>query len=151
VNDEASATGFQHWPPPHSSAQPQPGPYSPPAAGHAPYYYLPGSQAPYGQQPPKQRTGRIVWIVVGVVVGVAVAILGLFVALGIWYNSTLPGSLGEDPHMDARYAECEAGNMGACDDLYNGSAVASELEDFGATCGGRLDSWATSNCRDLNL
>lgn len=54
------------------------------------------------------------------------------------------GAFGSDLVLDLLWTECEAGNMIACDDLYLGSPVGSEYEEFGATCGGEGN--ADGNC-----
>lgn len=46
------------------------------------------------------------------------------------------GSPGLDDLADA----CYAGSMSACDDLYAQAEVGSDYEEYGATCGGRLDT-----------
>ena len=50
------------------------------------------------------------------------------------------GTFGTDTALDFLWAECEDGNMAACDDLYLESPVGSEYEQFGANCGGRGES-----------
>ncbi len=54
------------------------------------------------------------------------------------------GAFGSDLALDLLWTECESGSMTACDDLYLGSPVGSEYEEFGATCGARGD--ATGEC-----
>lgn len=54
------------------------------------------------------------------------------------------GAFGSDLALDLLWTECEGGNMTACEDLYLGSPVGSEYEEFGATCGGKAD--ANGNC-----
>lgn len=49
------------------------------------------------------------------------------------------GSYGSDPGLDALWDACEAGSGSACDDLYYGSPAGSEYEDYGTTCGNRVD------------
>lgn len=56
-------------------------------------------------------------------------------------------SYGDDPDLDALWDACEAGDAGACDDLYWSAPSGSEYEDFGGTCGNRSDSYAI--CEDL--
>jgi hypothetical protein len=46
---------------------------------------------------------------------------------------------GDDPHLDALWADCADGDGVACDELYWGSTPGSEYEAFGTTCGGRFD------------
>ena len=93
-------------------------------------------------------------VVIGVVAGIAVLVLGivaLVVGVGLYWNSNAPHSLGDDPQADRLYAECDDGEMAACDRLYEDSAFGSELEEFGATCGGRLQTWATGPCTELSF
>ncbi|MDA3015291.1 MAG: hypothetical protein O3A89_06970 [Actinomycetota bacterium] len=64
------------------------------------------------------------------------------------------GSMMGDSFLDpdsaeeiAEYrADCEAGDMGACDDLYYASGIGSDDEDFGATCGGTADGSTAGMC-----
>jgi len=60
--------------------------------------------------------------------------------LGGASNPADEGAFGSDVGLDLLWAECEGGDMTACDDLYLGSPVGSEYEEFGATCGGRGDA-----------
>jgi hypothetical protein len=48
-----------------------------------------------------------------------------------------PRRRGDDPTLDALWDSCEAGFGQACDELFDQSVMASEYEDFGATCGRR--------------
>jgi hypothetical protein len=54
-------------------------------------------------------------------------------------EGTAGGSYGDDPAFDALWDACEAGSGSACDDLYMDSPAGSEYEDFGLTCGNRVD------------
>lgn len=47
-------------------------------------------------------------------------------------------SYGDNPTLDALWDACEDGDGRACDDLYLSSAVGSEYERFGDTCGDRF-------------
>lgn len=49
------------------------------------------------------------------------------------------GSYGDDPALDALWDACEGGSGTACDDLYTESPAGSEYEDFGLTCGNRVE------------
>lgn len=44
---------------------------------------------------------------------------------------------GDNPILDSYYDDCAAGSLSACDDLYQQSAVGSDYETFGRTCGDR--------------
>jgi hypothetical protein len=46
---------------------------------------------------------------------------------------------GDNAGCDALYDACDQRNPAACNDLYWVSAVGSEYESFGATCGGRTE------------
>ncbi|MGY1637942.1 hypothetical protein ACI78V_14955 [Geodermatophilus sp. SYSU D00742] len=48
-----------------------------------------------------------------------------------------PGTLGDDPALDALAASCFEGDWAACDTLYLDSRIGSAYEDYGQTCGGR--------------
>lgn len=52
-----------------------------------------------------------------------------------------------DAQLDEWYAQCEAGDGAACDNLYFQSPLGSEYEAFGNTCGGRVPEGALS-CAD---
>jgi len=52
---------------------------------------------------------------------------------------------GDDAELDALWDACAGGDGQACDDLYWGSPLGSEYEDFGNTCGGRVPE-GTSSC-----
>jgi hypothetical protein len=54
-------------------------------------------------------------------------------------DSGVAGTYGSDPDLDALWDACEAGDGGACDDLYFQSEIDSEYEEFGDTCGHRFD------------
>lgn len=51
----------------------------------------------------------------------------------------IPGeAYGDNPELDALYDACTAGDGAACDDLYFASAVDTEYERYGLTCGDRF-------------
>jgi hypothetical protein len=50
-----------------------------------------------------------------------------------------PDTYGDDPELDALWDACEDGDGQACDDLFFDSPFGSEYEEFGKTCGGRLE------------
>ena len=43
---------------------------------------------------------------------------------------------GQNRYLDSLYDDCANGDMSACDDLYWDSALGSDYESFGRTCGG---------------
>ena len=51
----------------------------------------------------------------------------------------LPVTFGDDPTLDDLWTKCEAGDGGACDQLYVDSPGGSEYESFGLSCGNRTD------------
>lgn len=57
-----------------------------------------------------------------------------------------PFSFGDDEALDLLWTECESGEGEACDELFDVSALGSEYEAFGLTCGNRDD---ILNCEDL--
>jgi len=62
---------------------------------------------------------------------------------------TPPGQLGADPELDALASECYAGDMDACDELYDSSESASDYQVYGDTCAGRQPEDTGQYCRDL--
>jgi hypothetical protein len=61
-------------------------------------------------------------------------------------TGTAIGGGFEEPLLDERAQfllqdECRRGDMTACDELYLGTPAGSTLEEFGATCGQRVDHW----------
>ncbi len=50
-----------------------------------------------------------------------------------------PVVIGDDAALNQLAQSCFDGDMGACDDLFLDSPVASAYEDYGNTCGGRID------------
>jgi hypothetical protein len=61
---------------------------------------------------------------------------------------TGPVAYGDDPELDELWDRCEAGDGGACDELWSLAAIGSEYERFGVTCGEREE---VLNCTDLTL
>jgi hypothetical protein len=60
-----------------------------------------------------------------------------------------PFSYGDDPVLDALWDDCEAGNMQACDDLYDQSVAGSDYDEFADTCGFRQDAGTGLLCTSL--
>ena len=48
-----------------------------------------------------------------------------------------PANFGDSAALDRLYRRCEAGDMQACDDLYDQTEPGTEYNTFGDTCGGR--------------
>jgi hypothetical protein len=63
----------------------------------------------------------------------------------------IPWGYGDDPHLDGHEDLCAAGFMEECDLLYLESALGSGYENYGATCGYRLESWDAGNCWTYNF
>lgn len=51
-----------------------------------------------------------------------------------------------DPELVELANSCAGGDMAACDDLYFGTDIGGDLEEYGATCGGRLDDKVYGGC-----
>jgi hypothetical protein len=62
---------------------------------------------------------------------------GLISDGAVWCVELIPDETNQ--RLDDLYAACAAGDMQACDDLYLESAVGSDYEEFGRTCGNRTD------------
>jgi hypothetical protein len=58
-------------------------------------------------------------------------------------------SYGDDPELDLLWDQCEAGQMSSCSDLYYGSPWGSDYEEFGETCGQRVQY--SPSCEDEDL
>lgn len=54
-----------------------------------------------------------------------------------------PFAYGDDPALDALYDQCGAGDLAACDQLWNESPVGSDYEAFAFTCGGTTEGGST--------
>jgi hypothetical protein len=61
-----------------------------------------------------------------------------------------PPVTGPDPVLDGYAQGCFAGDYPACDALYFESPSLSEYEDYGATCGGRVERGGVMSCTDLD-
>jgi len=58
-----------------------------------------------------------------------------------------PDTLGDDPVLDELWIGCEAGSGAACDELFAQAPIGSGYEDFGVSCGDRLD---VLHCAELD-
>lgn len=56
---------------------------------------------------------------------------------------------GDDETLDRLWDDCAAGDGQACDDLYFESPVDSEYEQFGDTCGNRVEAGAVYCAEEL--
>jgi hypothetical protein len=69
-------------------------------------------------------------------------------------SDTSANGRGDNEGCDALYDECEDGDMHACNDLYFAAAIGSDYEEFGGTCGGRIESGdpgANGFCEDADV
>jgi hypothetical protein len=64
------------------------------------------------------------------------------------YEPTLPPR-GSDVILNQLAEKCQAGDMAACDQLYDDSDVGSEYEVYGNSCGGRLSDDNVEYCVDV--
>ena len=62
----------------------------------------------------------------------------------------VPGVLGPDPVLDAYAQSCFQGALQACDDLYYYSSPLSAYEEYGGSCGGRVEAGAVPACTELD-
>lgn len=73
----------------------------------------------------------------------AAAVVAECVFADLDMGTTDPADLTEegvgDPVLDELYAQCEAGNGEACDDLFLQSPIGSRYESFGNLCGDRFE------------
>ncbi|WP_372595384.1 hypothetical protein, partial [Actinotalea sp.] len=125
---------------------------------------------PYGYQPagtPPSSNGKKVLIIVAIVLGVLL-LLGVGAAFALRalvggaiesYSSTASSAAetmfgsgqeyGDNAELDALWDQCEAEDWSACDELYLSSAIGSDYEAFGGSCGGRVDE-AAGSCAVFN-
>ncbi len=75
-------------------------------------------------------------------------VVGVIVLAVIGFTSS-PDSYGDDARLDRMWDACATGDMAACDSLYEESPAFSEYEEFGRTCGNRIET--DEFCVDLNL
>ena len=61
-----------------------------------------------------------------------------------------PGVLGPDPVLDAYAQSCFTGDLQACDDLYYSSAPGSDYEEYGMSCGRRVEPGTVFVCTELD-
>lgn len=61
-----------------------------------------------------------------------------------------PGELGPDPVLDAYAQQCFTGDLQACDDLYYSSAPGSDYEEYGMSCGRRVEPGTVFVCTELD-
>ncbi|MGY1808889.1 hypothetical protein ACI8AF_16090 [Blastococcus sp. SYSU D00669] len=57
---------------------------------------------------------------------------------------------GPDPVLNAYAADCFAGELQACDDLYYESPPLSDYESYATTCGGRVKEYTVVSCTELD-
>jgi serine/threonine protein kinase len=61
--------------------------------------------------------------------------------------TSIPFSLGDSPDLDELAAECSAGDLDACDDLASDSPRGTRFDQYGRTCGDRVEQ-ASEPCDD---
>lgn len=78
---------------------------------------------------------------------------------GAWFAGPLdPADVGEptppvtgpDRVLDGYAQSCFEGVYPACDGLFFESPPMSDYEEYGATCGGRIEPYAVGSCTDLD-
>lgn len=106
-----------------------PGPPGPPPQGP------PGQNGPYGPGRDAPRRRRWLPWVIGGVAGLAVVVVLLVVAA----LSYVPYDYGDDARLDAMWDACDAGELASCDELLAASGEGTDYEEFGLTCGQRVD------------
>lgn len=90
------------------------------------------------------------WLIL-VAIGAGVILFGAWQADQRDARRTIPDTVDDDvfdPVLDALWDECDNGSGAACDELFEQSIPGGNYEWFGATCGGRSDSWA-ADCTAL--
>jgi len=104
-----------------------------------------------GAAPAKKRNTALIVVLVVLGVLLLLGIGGVFAARALFGSvveniNTSAGtafsagdSYGSDASLDPLWDTCEAGDFAACDELYWGSPGGSGYEDFGMSCGGRVD------------
>jgi len=146
------------------SGQGEPGgaPYGQSPYGQSPYGQSPYGQSPYGLPSGYGRPGRtsrrtVALLVAGgvLLLVVVVAVLVAVVDGGSRDRRPAPAAtaeaagLGNDPTLDRLAGSCRAGDMQACDDLYDRSAVDSAYEQYGDTCAGRQPEGTGTYCTEV--
>jgi hypothetical protein len=83
--------------------------------------------------------------------GAVVVLFGVFGIARLADDEPDAAGAGSDSaSISARYGDCDRGDMDACDELYDITPVGSSAEDFGATCGGRVDP-RPGDCWELEV
>jgi hypothetical protein len=65
--------------------------------------------------------------------------------------TAIPFGLGDNEDLDQLAADCAAGDLESCDTLYDDSPLGSRFEDFGATCGARVEFDPNTPCPNNEL
>jgi hypothetical protein len=65
---------------------------------------------------------------------------------GVPSDPPSPGDPDFDVQFDGDAQDCHDGDMSACDDLYIETPVGDPYEEYGSTCGGRLDDETYGDC-----
>jgi hypothetical protein len=61
-----------------------------------------------------------------------------------------PGVLGPDPVLNAYAQQCFDGDLQSCDDLFFNSTPMSDYEEYGMSCGRRVEAGAVIACTELD-
>jgi hypothetical protein len=67
---------------------------------------------------------------------------------GIPDPTVSPDGLGSDPALDVLALGCYAGDMQACDNLYDAADAGSDYQTYGDTCAGRQASGTLDYCTE---
>ncbi|WP_369255691.1 hypothetical protein [Geodermatophilus amargosae] len=65
---------------------------------------------------------------------------------GVPSDPPSPADADFDVRFDGDARDCHDGDMSACDDLYAETPVGDPYEEYGSTCGGRLDDETDGDC-----
>lgn len=91
---------------------------------------------------PRRRSRRLGPILIALVVGLL--LVPAIIVIGALLQSTDADTYGDDATLDALWDSCAAGNLAACDTLYDDSPGGSGYQQFGSTCGGTSEATAGS-------
>lgn len=101
---------------------------------------VPSSRVPPSQTPPLSQTSKAPQRTLVVAAAVAVAIIGIAVAIFVAIDSgtfQVDGDASMATGLDLLHEGCVAGSSADCDMLYLSSPIDSDYEDESLVCGGR--------------
>ena len=113
----------------------QPPPGQPPS-GRPPYGPPPYGPPPYGGHPRRRSLPGFAWAIIALA---ALGLVGIVLLVGFVVSRVGLDQAGDD-ELSRLYGACAEGDMGACDELFWRSPPGSEYEQFGATCGDRVET-----------